>query len=382
MANLKDDFVRLYVKRFIMPRALIFDKPGFVDFKISGKTTIFLRQILVPELFFVDFEQKLVEEFGNTGKEVMYSIGKKFGYSFAQNGKFENIKDHPGKKIKDWVVIANKFIEGTYASKISETIDVEQKIVDYELENFAVCRKLGYDHFFATGGAAGLIAWILQDKNIEGMLYDSRFIKGTHFCKVKCAPPKILSKEFNEEIFCETNLDGLANDMLVYQMFNKETDIENKKSFQNFLNAKIFNYSNGIIMYKQTERFFLMEVSGMFLLEMGLTNNRMKQIMFDSAFSTGQKLFGKIDSSNLMGIMDILAALGWGEVRILQSVGDIKVLISHFPWTKHYKDINFLLIRGILSGIFSNRCGKKIIFKKPKIDISKGHLALLFNSGD
>ena len=382
MANLKDSVVRLYVKRFIIPRALIFDKPGFVNFKISGKTTIFLRQLLLPETFFVSFEKKIVEEFGMKGEELLYSIGKKFGYSFAQNGRFENSKDHPGEKIKDWILVADKFVEGTYASRISETIDVKRKSVDYELKNFVVCRKLGYDHIFATGGAAGLLAWILQDKKIEGLLYDSKFAKENHRCKVKCAPPRILSKEFNEKFFSETDLGSLESDMVVYQKYNKIADITNKKSFQTFLTSKKFTYSEGIITYEKKERFFLLEVSGMYLLEKGLKNKRMKQIMFDSAFSTGQNLFVRSNANDLFKTMELLSALGWGDVIILKSGGRIKVIIRHFPWTKYYKEIDYLIIRGLLSGIFSKICGKNIILKNPEIDVSNGYLTLLFKSGD
>lgn len=382
MVNLKDSVVSLYVKKYIIPRALIFDKPGFVDFKISGKTTIFLRQLVIPETFFVYFEKKIVEEFGKDGEELLYSIGKKFGYSFAQNGRFENINDHPGEKIIDWIKIADKFVEGTYASNISETIDVNRKIIDYELKNFVICRKLGYDHFFARAGAAGLLAWILQDKKIEGCLYDSRFVSGEHFCKVKCALPVVLSKEFKGNFLSETNLDGLDQDMLAYQNFNREVDITNKKSFQNFLDSKMFTYVNGIITYQQKERFFLFEVSGMYLLEHEIKNKRMKEIMFDSAFSTGQKLFGESYNGNLSGVMDLLSALGWGEVLILQSGKGINVILRHFPWTKYYKEVNFLIIGGLLSGIFSKIHGRKIVLKNPKVDTLEGHLTLLFNSCD
>ena len=145
--DIKDDVVRLYVKRFVIPKALIFDKPAFVDFKISGKTNVFARQILVPETFFVDLEKRLVDEYGDAGKSAMYSIGKKFGYSFSQLGRFENIKDHPGDAVKDWVIVASKFVEGTYASEIKQTTDVANETVDYVLKNFVICRNLGYDFF-------------------------------------------------------------------------------------------------------------------------------------------------------------------------------------------------------------------------------------------
>ena len=272
MVDVKDSVVRLYVKRFVIPRALIFDRPGFVDFKISGKTTVNLRQLLLPESFFVALEKQLVTEFGAEGEQTLYSIGKRFGYSFALNGRFENIKDHPGEAVKDWVMIASKFVEGTYASNISQETDVKNKTVKYELKNFVVCRKLGYDFFLATAGAAGIIAWILQDIKIEGHMYDSLFKGSDQFCKVTCAPVDVLSKQFKEQVYSETQVDDLLEDASTYRSFNTEVDIQYKKSFESYLNAKLFSYSEGIIVYKQKERFFLMEVSGMYLLEKGMKN--------------------------------------------------------------------------------------------------------------
>jgi hypothetical protein len=382
MPDLKDSVVKLYVKRFIIPRALIFDKPGFVDFKISGKTNVLLRQILFPESFFILLEKKLVDEFGNEGEKALYSIGKRFGYSFAQNGRFENIKDHPGKKIVDWVVVASKFVEGTYASNISQNIDIDNKIVDYDLTNFVVCRKLGFDFFLATAGAAGIIAWLFQDPNIEGTMYDSKFENGNHVCKVKCAPLETLNKEFSKKVYSEKNLDDLGQDMVAYQSFNKEVDIGYTKSFQTFLDSKIFSYSDGIISYKEKDRFFLMEVSGMYLIEKGMINEKMKKIMFDCAVSSGKELFTEFATKDLSTMMELLSALGWGKVFILSSGEKLKVIIKHFPWSKYYKDIDFLIIGGLISGIFSRAHNKNIVFNKPNIDISEGNLSLLFQSGE
>ncbi|MBN2013716.1 MAG: hypothetical protein JW778_00910 [Candidatus Altiarchaeota archaeon] len=374
--DLKDSALRFYVKGYIIPRALIFDKPGFVDFRISGKTEIFARQLILPESFFVKLEQNLIEKFGESAERMMYSLGKRFGYSFAQQGRFENTKDHPGDKVKNWIVVASKFVEGTYASNISQTIDVKKKIVDYTLKNFVVCRKLGYDFFFATGGAAGLIAWILQDPKIEGRLYDSKFNEEEHVCKVKCAPMEILKESFEDRLYVETNLGGLEQDPATYRDFNREVDIQWKKSFQTFLDAKIFNYAGGIISYKN-ERFFLMEVSGVYLLEKGMETEDMKKIMFDSAFSVGKEIFSDIGKNDVLSIMELLSALGWGEVSIYPS-SKTKVIMTHFPWTKYYKDVEYILIRGLLSGIISRIYGKDIIYGKPGLDISTGHLSLIF----
>ena len=284
--DVKDDVVRFYVKRFVIPKALILDKPGFVNFKISGKTNIFARQLLVPEEFFIKLESALISKYADDGKSALYSIGKKFGYSFSQLGRFENINDHPGEKVKDWVIIASKFVEGTYASEIRQKINVKKKTVDFTLKNFVICRKLGFDYFLATGGAAGVIAWLLQDKTIEGTYYNNTSsADGEHSCKVKCAPlhkPNMPSKN----IFGETLLDNLTQNPEEYNKFNEEAEIRYNKSFANYLDAKIFSYERGIIkLVSNDSRFFLMEASGIYLLEVGLKERKMENLLFDIAYS-------------------------------------------------------------------------------------------------
>ena len=377
MVDIKDDVVRLYVKRFVIPRALIFDKPGFVDFKISGKTNVFARQVLVPENFFVNLEKNIVEEYGKDGKSAMYSIGKKFGYSFSQLGRFENINDHPGNSVKDWIIIASKFVEGTYASEITQTAKIEDKTVDYILKDFVICRKLGYDFFLATGGAAGVIAWLLQDKNIEGYYYDSKLENENHSCKVKCAPFDKLNKISTDNVFNENDLDNLKQDVQMYNKFNEEVKIRYTKSFDSYLNAKIFSYEKGIIKYKNTqERFFLMEVSGLYLLESVLKSKKLDKSVFDIAYDTGKNMLDDLNY-NIESMLELMTALGWGEVILLPGK-DINIVINHFPWTGWYKSIDYLVIRGLLSGILSKIYKKDVRLDKPKIDIHNNYLSLVF----
>lgn len=147
-------------------------------------------------------------------------------------------------------------------------------------------------------------------KDTAVRLYDSGYVGEDHVCKVRCATPEILASSFKDRIYTETDLGDLGQDMLTYQKFNQEVDIQYKKSFQTFLDSKVFTYKEGIISYKQKERFFLMEVSGMYLLEKGMKNERMRKIMFESAFSVGKNLFAEFSKKNSLGIMELLSALG------------------------------------------------------------------------
>lgn len=378
--DIKDNLVGLYIKQFIIPRALIFDKPGFVSFRISGKTNVYARQVLMPEDFFVKLEKRIVDVYGDEGKIGLYSAGKKFGYSFAQLGRFENINDHPGESIRDWIVIAGKFIEGTYASELRPDIDIAKKIVDSRLRNFVICRKLGYDFFFATGGAAGVIAWIFQDKDIEGYYYDSRLTGEEHTCRVLCAPYEIIERRSGKNIFRENGLSDLNQDLAFYNKFNEVTEFENGKSFSEYIDAKIFSYERGIIKLRpNNERFFLMETSGMYILETELKKRGMSAEIFDVAYTVGEELFGGF-SYDVKASSDLMMAFGWGEIILLPNAKNtMRVIINHFPCTKWYKDIDFLIIRGLLSGIFSRIYNRVIKFDKPEIDMHNSYLSLVFN---
>ncbi|MCX6804191.1 MAG: hypothetical protein NTY48_06535 [Candidatus Diapherotrites archaeon] len=378
---LKESFVGLYIKRFIIPGALVFNKPGFLDFKISGKTNIYARQIFYPADFFIEFESGLIKEFGEKGRQKLYSIGKKFGYRFAQAGKFENIKDHPGDKIKDWVFIASKFVEGTYASSIENELDSAKKKVDYLLKRFTILEKLGYEYIFATGGTAGLMAWIFQESSIEVVLHDLKEVNGYYEATVTAAPREYLKKQFPDELIpVEENLTDLLEDFNDYAKFNAQSQTSCSKSFQTYLDFKFFKYQDGIVTFKD-KRFFLFELSGTYLLELELKKEKDKkylEILFDSAFKVGKESLSQFGKTQ-RDVFDVLSALGWGEVLpFSQSEKEIKVAVNHFPWSKWYKDIDFVIMRGFLSGILSALLGKKVIFDKPIIDLSKGHLSLLF----
>ncbi|MFA5246405.1 MAG: hypothetical protein WC408_00760 [Candidatus Micrarchaeia archaeon] len=375
--DIKDEIVKLYIKKFVIPGALVFDKPGFVDFKISGKTSVFARQFLVPELFFERFEKTLIEKQGSKGAKKLYSIGKKFGYSFAQVGRFENIKDHPGNAVLDWVVTAIKFVEGTYAARITQTIDLSRNRVDCVFTNFAICEKINFDYYIAAGGGAGVIAWILQDPSIEGIVYDGKQEGDKHVCKVTYAPSKVLLETFKpEEVFIENDVSGLEPDTASYRALNAEVDFGAGKSFQSYLNSKIFSYSEGKIMYSN-QRFFLAEATALYLLEKYL-DTESKKILEDAAFSTGFDIFGTFANGNLLAVSEVLTALGWGKITILGSKTNMKLVLEHYPWTKYYNDVDFCIIRGLLSGAISNITGSKVTFKTTVKDISKGYLNLMF----
>jgi hypothetical protein len=125
------------------------------------------------------------------------------------------------------------------------------------------------------------------------------------------------------------------------------------------------------------QRFFLAEATALYLLEKYL-DTESKKILEDAAFSTGFDIFGTFGNGNLLAVSEVLTALGWGKITILGSKTNMKLVLEHYPWTKYYNDVDFCIIRGLLSGAISNITGSKVTFKTTVKDISKGYLNLMF----
>ena len=138
--DIKDKFLRFYIQNFIINNSQNIENPGFIFFKISGKTPIFARQIIMPESFFVNLEQKVAATKKDALRKRLYSAGKKFGFSFSILGGFSKASEKSVKELPGYINIINKFIEGTYAAKISCEVDAEKQICRYESRKFC-CNK-------------------------------------------------------------------------------------------------------------------------------------------------------------------------------------------------------------------------------------------------
>ena len=330
----------------------------------------------MPETFLNKLEQKINVAYGKQGRQSLYSTGKKFGYRFALLGCFSKISDLPKNKFLDYFAIINKFIEGTYASEISPEVDFKNKIIKYKLKNFVVCSKVGPSFFLPLGAAAGLISMMFEDSTIEGLHLNCQH-EGDKYCELIYAPISYLKKNFKDkEIFVEADLKNLDASR-EYATFNKVLPIRSSTySFQDYLKSHLFDYHFGIITHND-QRYFILEVSAIYLLERGLAKLGADKILFDSAFETGQSVIRSLGiKSKTESIMDLLAAFGWGDILILKKEQKHIANISAFPFTKFYKDINFEIVRGLISGMVSAIEGKRTIFSKVQKTITKEGLSL------
>jgi len=363
----KDRLLSWFLRNVVIPKITIIDHPGFIATRHGLMTAVYIRQILMPESFLVDLENKIVKKYGEKGEQLLYSIGKKFGWRYAEVTNIPIIEKYDKKMFDVSAYFIVRVIECTYAERLSHKINLDLKEFDLVMDNYVVCRKNGKGYIFSSGGVAGIWAYAMQDTSIEGVQIKCQG-RGDKKCEAICAPPEVLEKK-GLKFFRETNLDGLEIDPM-YEDMNKIRKPEYADtSFEDMINFGFFDYSRGVVRHRD-ERYFLCEATLPYLLELGL--KKLKdgtKILFDCAFTHGErigKLQGKVDPQRFM--MQFLSASGWGDVLVLKSKGGYKVISAYFPWTKFAGDVKFEMYRGLVSGLLSGCLNKEIILSNVEVD--------------
>ena len=369
MEDIKDNIVRFYIQNFIINKSQNIETPGFVFFKLSGKTPIFARQVIIPESFFINLEQ-LISKKDSHGAELLYSAGKKFGYHFALLGGFSNSKDKKLSDLPNYINIINKFIEGTYASKITCDLDLDTKSIKYYVDNFIAINKLGYGNFLPLGAAAGLMSYIFQDFTIEGVLenYNNENGSATLFY----APASYLEKN-KKKFISETNLSNVKVGE-EYISFNQVRTLKySNYSLKTLLDSKLFSFNRGIIL-NNTQRYFILEVSALSFIEKELYNY--SKDIYDAAFNAGSMIFENIKNSSIKTIIDYLSAFGWGDVLILKKNNAYIINVNYFPYTDLYKDVSYSIFSGLVAGMLSTILKSKIKFSKIEKQMTSGYISI------
>ena len=367
--DVKGSALRLYIQKFVISKSQNMEVPGFLSFNLSGKTPIYARQILMPEDFFINLEINLAKK-GENAQRLLYSAGKKFGYRFSLLGGFSNYSDKKGSELVNYINIINKFIEGTYAEKIEFETNPNTKVSKYLMENPVVVNKLGYGYFMPLGAAAGLMAYIFQDKSIEGVLenFDIRSKKGT----LLYAPADYLKTQ-NKKFFKENDLSDIKPSV-DYVDFNRVAQLNySNYSLKTLLDSKFFTFNNGVIT-NNDNRYFILEVSAMYILEKEL--NVYAEEIYDAAFKAGYDTLKDIKKLSVKIIMDYLSAFGWGDVVIIKESSKYTINIAHFPYTRLYNEINYSIFSGILSGMLYAVTKERINFNKVQKSITDNNLSI------
>jgi hypothetical protein len=378
-----DRIVSWYIKNVLIPKTEIIDKPGFIASQFTDKgKRVYIRELGIPEDVIAYLENAVVEEYGDLGKQKLYSAGKKAGYNYASLSLFPVCR---GVTDKQYITFSNeviKFVETLYASEIKNKMDLSKRRIDFEMKDYIVCRKNGHGYIMTSGGMAGIWAWGMGDTKIEGIQTVCQGL-GAEACKVICAPVDILQK-YSKNILVEPKIERLKS-IMDYNRINRIRNTNyGKLSLQSLIDSGFFAYEHGSITYG-TERYFVDEAHLIYYLDVELSKlPKGREIMFRVAFDYAKKLVEYLKSTSGAGqqfITDYLAALGWGDVLVKKTGDQHKIIISFFPWTDLYKTgQDFHLFRGLLSGLISGNEGRDIKLKLVDSRLIGDNLCLVFSS--
>ncbi len=358
MAQVKDKLASWYVQKFVISKSQVFDFPGFVQFKITGTTNSYSRQIILPENFFVETENELCL-FGETGKKLLYSLGKKFGYRFATVGNLKSFDNLNSIEFKEYVYLVTRFVEGTYSSGITYELDIVNKKILFRLNDFVICSKSGKGYFLSAGGIAGIWAKLLGNINVEAVHSECQG-RGAKNCVVEAAPKEVLTK-FGSELIVETDLIDLGLSKEYFEINSPKKIINSSKSFQFFLDSKLFSYEKGMMKHNG-QRYFIIESSILHLMEIIFSKNLQSNDAFAKvSFKTGSDFFSNRD--NLSFLVDVFSAFGFGDMYVVKKGESFLVNVDYVPWTHFCKDLKHIFFANFISGALSKIKGTPINLK-------------------
>ncbi len=364
----KDRIVRWFIKNIIVPKREIIDKPGFIITTFTENDTVtFLREVFLPEKLFEMIENKIVEKYGNQGKQVLYSAGKKFGYLYSSMSNFPTVNNSSKKELEDFLYGLVRYMEVTFSKQVTHEADFSEKEFTISFKDYIICPNNGQGYLMTDGGSVGIWSFIVQDKTIEGIQTECQG-RGNTCCLVKCLPGKKFI-ENNEFFFHEVNLPEYKFDAK-YKSLNKIQPTKySHMTMKKLLDAKFFKYDEGCFFYKNN-RFFGCESQILYLLEQEISIlEGGEQLLFDICFEYGrilQKLSGNTDYKKF--IMDFFSGIGFGE-SIFIDHDPPKLVTIFYPWSVYSEHSKYIIFRGILSGFVSESIGKDIRFNNFKISI-------------
>lgn len=365
----KDKIVSWYVQNILIPRVEIIDKPGFVITNFTEKNqTTYLRELFISEQLFEDIEKGIIQTYRDEGKQILYSAGKKFGYTYASISNFPNINKMKEKDFLDFAYYLVRYIEGMFSAKATHKIDLDKKIFEISFDNYIICRNNGLGYIMTDGGTAGIWAYALQDKTIEGLQIECQG-RNDKKCKVICCPDKIL-KEKKLKYLSERELEDIEFDETYTTMNDIRPATYSNNSLKNLLDTGFFEYERGLLRYKNI-RFFPVESHVLYYIEEEISKLKDgEQKLFDICMNHGRRVrqeYGEIDWDKF--ISDYYPALGFGDIAVLDSKKPTVASI-YYPWTLFSEKSKFIIFRGILSGIISDSVGHDIKINNYETDLS------------
>lgn len=364
----KDRIVSWWIQNIIIPKREIIDKPGFIitTFTDQNQTT-YLRDLFFAEQLFELIESRIVEKYGEQGAQALYSAGKKFGYIYSALSNFPTIQTSSRKDFSDFVYLFVRYCEGVFAQQATHEVDLDKKIFTLAFKDYIICRHNGLGYIMNDGGSAGIWAYLMQDKSIEGIQLECEG-RGDARCLVMCGPEEKLQEKTNK-FFYERDLPDIKFDEFYKSLNEIRESTYAQNSLKDLIDIGFFRYRRGILSYNNM-RFFGCESHMLYILEEEISKFKDgEKVLFDACVEYGKKLretYGGKDYQKF--IMDFFPALGFGEVFILEP-DTFDITAVYYPWTVYSEKSKYIIFRGMMSGIVSSSIDKNIEFKNFKINV-------------
>ncbi len=372
---MKDVVVSWFLRNIILPKIEDINNPGFIILKLSGeKRETYLREVMFPEQLLTTIEKSVVAKYGAAGGQAMYSAGKKFGWEYASTSNFNRISESSVKELESFSYNLVRYIECSFASKLTHKLDLKNKLFRILMKDFVICSKDGFGYLMSSGGISGIWAFMMHDKSVEGIEPKCQG-RGDRMCEVICAPLKVLRGMGLKPKFVETDLQE-RKITKEYLSFNKiRTASYATKSMKDMVASGMFEHAHGIMNFRK-ERYFLLESSCIYLLEKELCKLKGGDgLMYKLAFDFGKSLVTGPQTPAF--ITDYMSALGWGDVYASVKDGHYRVVSLHYPWTEYAADSNFIIFRGLVSGMLSKITGKQVDLKEVQSSLTSGSLDII-----
>ncbi len=361
-----------FIQYFVITRGEVIDQPGFILCRFtSGSYDISLREFVFPESLFCELESAIVKKYGDKGKQALYSAGKKFGYRYAKISGLATIAKSGEKRFKKELYDAVRYMETIYAEGIRHIVDLKKSLFEASLNQYVVCRLNGLGYLLTEGSVAGTLAYMLDNKDVEGTQIQCQG-RGDKLCKLICAPKQYLK---NKKIaFLEENDYTKLELSIDYPRMNAVRQCKfATQSFKSLVDSGFYKYEPGVAKFGN-ERYLFCESSIWYLIEIELGKLGANGLIFDVAFETGKKVGKEHKRYGAKGFLtDYLSSLGYGDV---QQLSEREVSIDYFPWTRYVDEIQFDLLRGLVSGLLSGLTGKEIKLRKVEYREDDGFLSI------
>jgi hypothetical protein len=344
--------------KILSNQVLDFSNPGFIILRFGGVGGAYDRSIALSEDLLCLIEEYSIKEYGLEGQKILYQVGKDFAFNFGECSNFPTIKTASEDDIKYLAFNFLDIISAVWCEKLEiKDFDINRKTAEFKFKDFVVFRKNGLGYSILDGVTAGFFDFFIADSLLES----SR---------------KILNKS---EIIINVSIENnkFRTDVKNYPLRLSENSVFNaiksirKPSFNDFINTGLISYKNNMFLVNG-KVFFQCHINFLYILEAEFKSKNLGGILFKAGYDFSISFFTDVfknikKEDRLSFSSDFFSALGFGDVNFFND----HVICTSFPWSSLYKEVDFMIFKGIFSGVLSLIYGN-IILNNHKISINNG----------